>query len=264
MVSYDQTDQYGLVLRFPKVVNLSLPKTGSTTIYEAFLNSSSSHEGFHVSTVDKIIDYYEGRLSSEQLKIFLLRRQRLLKTQLDSSTFMHLIAGEIQELYPATTTYICIIRHPCEWARSYLSMLYEVGRYLTATQNGHDLRWTIRYAEFQARSLNPILLFQESSNTEMLLTAIEELCIYWRKSIFRVHESIDASSLISAPIEDIATVIQAVGRLLDKEPCSLPHANKNAAPQATQDAIQRACEIAALESDTVRDAINDYHQYAQC
>lgn len=245
---------------YPKIVNLSLPKTGSTTIYEAFKGSGAVHEGFHDLTVDKIIDYYEKTVSYEQLRAFLIRRQKLLKTSLDSSTFMHLIPRELTQLYPASTIYVCVIRHPCDWARSYLSMLYEIGRDLLESQKQQDLQWTTRYAGFQAKSLDPICLYKHADNTDMLLSVIQELCSYWHQSLTRVHGCIDPGKLLSSSIENLPGLIQAIAPIIGAEPSSLPHSNRNRAPLAIQDSIQHACSLAVDNCDSVSRVIDHYNQ----
>ena len=49
--------------------------------------------GLHDQTVDLIIDYRVGCITFDQFRALMLRRQQHLKANLDSSTFLHLVAA---------------------------------------------------------------------------------------------------------------------------------------------------------------------------
>ena len=210
---------------YPAVVNLSLPKTGSTTIYSYFQKAGACHEGLHEKTVDWIIDYYEGNVSLDELKRLIARRQQYLKTNLDSSTFLHLIAAEIIDIYPESTLYITILRHPVEWAKSYLGMLYQFGQEIQQGSSPFDPGWASRYGNFQAKGLDPVRLHQSIEDREFLQDVIQELLQFWIDSELRIFDSVPSKQLAVFRLENLGEAIKAISKNYDS------HLSLNSPPQ---------------------------------
>lgn len=188
---------------FPRLVNLSLPKTASTSIAELFSSYNAVHEGFHKQSVNYIIDYYEKKLTCKQLNFFILRRQKLLQIRIDSSTFLHLIAKELEDLWPSQTSFFQIIREPCSWILSYLSMLYEYGSEYSSCSDSDESKWSYRYGQFQVPGMDPVHLFRKIDNDEYIFYLIEGLACYWIRYTLHVQKSIHPNRLHVYFLSDI-------------------------------------------------------------
>ena len=203
-----------MLLQSPRLVNLSLPKTGSTTIGRIFEPVGGTHEGLHDLTVGFILDYLEGLITHQQLSKLLVRRQRLIRATVDSSTFLHLVAPEVYKLLPPSTLYLQVLRDPMSWAESYLSMLVGVGASLVSSPSNADLAWTSRYGSYQAAGLDPVTLYHNLDNEEYIVPIVLQLFLFWRRSVLRVQNAIPPSQLCATPLTNLAKVIPMLADLI--------------------------------------------------
>ena len=199
------------------MVNLSLPKTGSTTIYRYFERSGACHEGLHEKTVDLIIDYCEGSIALDELRIMIIRRQHFLRASLDSSTFLHLIAPEIVSFYPDDTLYISILRNPVQWGKSYLGMLYQFGKHIKQGIAPFDPAWAKRYGTFQAKELDPIRLFENIADRDYLDLVAHNLIKFWIDSEKRIFNSIPPAQLRAFRLEDLGEAVKTISTAMGSE-----------------------------------------------
>ena len=202
-------------MKYPAVVNLSLPKTGSTTIYSYFERAGACHEGLHDKTVDLIIDYHQGSVALDKLKKLIVRRQHYLQANLDSSTFLHLIAAEIVDIYPKNTLYITILRHPVQWVKSYLGMLHQFGKEIQQGSAPFDRVWASRYGNFQANGLDPVRLFESIADREYLEEVSHNLLRFWIDSELRIFESVPSRQLYCFRLEDLGLALEALTKFFD-------------------------------------------------
>jgi len=232
-------------LKYPAIVNLSLPKTGSTTIYSYFRKAGACHEGLHEKSVDWIIDYHEGNVGLDELKRLIIRRQQYLKTNLDSSTFLHLIAAEIFEFYPKSTLYITILRHPVQWAKSYLGMLYQVGKEIQQGSCPYDRAWASRYGSFQAKGLDPVHLYENIEDRKFLQDVSQQLLRFWIDSELRIFNSVPSTHLSVFRLENLGEALKAISQIFGSHMnlnSSLQKFNQATADSAVKDLIALAFE----------------------
>lgn len=204
-------------MEYPVVVNLSLPKTGSTTIYTYFEDSGACHEGLHEKTVDLIIGYRQGEIALDRLNAMIVRRQKYLKATIDSSTFLHLISREIVEIYPENTSYITILRNPVQWVKSYLGMLYQYGQDLQEGTAPFGRAWAARYGTFQAEELDPVILFKNIGNSDYLQRVSQNLLQFWINSELKIFNSVPSSRLCVFQIESLADALKFISKLIDTD-----------------------------------------------
>lgn len=214
-------------MNYPAVVNLSLPKTGSTTIYAYFKEIGSCHEGLHEKTVDLIIDYREGNISSHRLKKLILRRQNYLNASIDSSTFLHLIAEEIVNIYPQSTKYLTVLRDPLEWTKSYLGMLYQFGKGIIEGDSApYDSGWAARYGIFQAAGLDPVFLFKNIHDDVYLKYVSQNLLQFWIDSELRIFDSVPSDQLYVFRIEDLDLALKKISEITCADISIMPFTRK--------------------------------------
>tara|TARA_B100001173_G_C16024157_1_gene563308 strand:- start:138 stop:899 length:762 start_codon:yes stop_codon:yes gene_type:complete len=213
-------------MNYPAVVNLSLPKTGSTTIYSYFKAIGACHEGLHEKTVDLIIDYREGNISLHKLKKLILRRQNYLNASIDSSTFLHLIAEEIVNIYPQCTKYLTVLRDPLEWTKSYLGMLYQFGKNIEGGSASYDSGWAARYGIFQAAGLDPVFLFKNIHDNDYLKYVSQNLIQFWIDSELRIFDSVPSERLYVFRIEDLDQALKKISEIICADASIMPFTRK--------------------------------------
>lgn len=204
-----------MIQKFPRLVNLSLPKTGSTTIGRVFASVGGVHEGLHDLTVSFILDYLDGLISHQQLLTLLIRRQRQIKATVDSSTFLHLIASELHSFLPQSTLYLQVIRNPTIWVESYLNMLIEVGENLTLSPSIADLAWTSRYGRHHSTILEPVTLYKKYHDNEFMVPVVRDLLLFWQRSVSTVQQAIPDSQLLYFSLDSLGTSLRAIAERID-------------------------------------------------
>ena len=90
------------------IINLSLSKTGSTSIYGIFSRLNSSHEFMNSETTETLFQWQEGKIDTVKLDKFLLDRDQKNKFQVDSSTFLHLAQDRLFYLFPQAKFLLCV------------------------------------------------------------------------------------------------------------------------------------------------------------
>jgi len=244
-----------MVAKFPRLVNLSLPKTGSTTIGHVFAPVGGVHEGLHDLTVNFILDYRDGLISLKQLLTLLTRRQRQIKATIDSSTFLHLIASELYDFLPQSTLYLQVLRNPAEWVESYLNMLVGVGERLMLSPLTADLAWTSRYGRYQAATLKPLTLYYNYHDKDYVVPIVIDLLLFWQRSVSSVQEAIPSSRLFYLPLENLAASIPAIADFINL-PLSFLNleasvSNVGSKRPGVRDVISRHVSMAIYSSPTI-------------
>ena len=110
-----------MTLKQPLLINLSLPKCGSSSINEYCKNMNSKHEAWHSGVTEIIIKVLNNKYPKNSYLKYLEFRQIFLELEIDSSTFHHFYAEDIINLFPSST-YIYIYREPYKWILSMLNM----------------------------------------------------------------------------------------------------------------------------------------------
>ena len=204
-----------MIQKLPRLINLSLPKTGSTTIGHVFAPAGGVHEGLHDLTVGFILDYLDGLISHKQLLTLLTRRQRKIRATVDSSTFLHLIASELCDFLPETTLYLQVIRNPTAWIESYLNMLIEVGERLMLSSSAADLVWTSRYGRHHSAKIEPLTLYHKYHDKDFVIPIVTDLLLFWQRSVSVVQQAIPDSQLLYCSLEKLGASLPAIAELID-------------------------------------------------
>lgn len=245
----------------PLAINLSLPKTGSTSLAASFPPGMSKHEGFHQSSVSHISDYLNGRTDRAELRTFLKRRWKLLKTRVDVATFLHWIPKELFDLWPSSR-FLLVVRDPIPWVCSYLGMLHSISLQLNSNATAKELGWIESYGRMQAKLLSVCELSQtlrsESSTQALMIQLIE----FWLQRQQSVCEAIPSDQLWAIPFEKLAFNLPAFADWIGCPPSQLrelPTLNTNPSLFSLQTWLLKQAHQTATISGTVRDAIQ-YHE----
>lgn len=253
------------MLQPPRLINLSLPKTGSTSLAGAFPPGLSTHEGFHEHTVVSILNYLERKSTQADLLHFLRRRQKLLGTPADIATFLHWIPVELLELWP-NAKFLHVFRHPCQWACSYLGMLHNISSSLTKRTSLCNISWFERYGRCQSSLLSVANLNQTFSSARETRDLIEDLINFWYERHQTVCLAIPEEKLWHSKLQGLADNLPSLARWIGSDlPIAeqLPRLNQNPSDVRLQRwLLEQACQ--ASQRASVRKAIDHYGQFPAC
>ena len=122
-------------LRF-HLINVSLPKTGSTSLVSIFRRFRAAHEYAMLGTTECLINWQNGISSEMDVDAFLLSRQDVAKLEVDSCTCLHWASHRLPHLFPEARFVLCV-RDCASWAISWLAYLHqEVGIFVGKESGG--------------------------------------------------------------------------------------------------------------------------------
>ena len=106
-----------------RITILALPRSGTTSLSSIFRFHCSKNEFLEKETIQKLTSY---RLSPTFDKIdinrFLVKRWEMSDMKVDAASFNFLWPEIIDKAYP-NMKYIYLLREPCAWIESFVSML---------------------------------------------------------------------------------------------------------------------------------------------
>lgn len=201
-----------------RIYNVGVAKTGTTSIAGIFGRYRSAHEFMFSESVRKISAWTKGSLSAEELRDFVLLRDRRGGLELDSASFNHHFIPILVEEFP-DSKFVFSIRDCYSWLDSIVSMGLSAGSEVPA--------WMEEYGRFLAsdrverssiaapldlmRALPDLVdgLFRYWSEMN---SAVLELLPPGRSLIVRTHEisgSLDRLALFAGVPRDTLTAAAA-------------------------------------------------------
>lgn len=161
-----------------QIINLSLPRTGSTSIAGIFDHLGSSHEFMMEQTVMKVLDWREGKLSTEALDEFLRERDQTNEAQVDSTTFLHLAQDRLFALFP-NAQYMISVRDGEGWFVSYVDLLVAFAQKdPSAAKEGMGI-WAERYGRLMSPSFRGEDFAHPETLGKHLEPALPDYAAYW-------------------------------------------------------------------------------------
>lgn len=124
-----------------RIYNVGVAKTGTTSIAGIFGRYRSAHEFMFSESVRKISAWTQGSLSTEELREFVLMRDRRGGLELDSASFNHHFIPILVEEFP-DSKFVFSIRDCFSWLDSIVSMGVSAGSEVPA--------WMEEYGRFLA------------------------------------------------------------------------------------------------------------------
>ena len=96
-------------------------KSGTHSIASIFGDQlRSAHEPESSEVIDMILDLAIGRIGDEDLRRYVLRRDRRLMLEVDSSQLNFFLLDKLVEIFP-DAKFILTIRNPCAWLDSFIN-----------------------------------------------------------------------------------------------------------------------------------------------
>ena len=178
----------------PLIINLSLPKTSSSSLKD-FCSEyvSATHESWHSGLTVAIIEYFQQRYDITSLLNYYTLRDIALEHKVDSSTFNHFIAADLVKSR-SNSVFIYIYRDPISWISSFLNMwlsFYYIHKHnldnsTNLTSSVSWINWINDYSTLYSSHLNTSLvhqcsldLFDKHCHSDIFQFLINDLANFW-------------------------------------------------------------------------------------
>ena len=119
----DSWDDFGPPERRFHLINVSLGKSGTTSIAGIFRHYRAAHEFMFPEAAEAIHAYTHGRLDAAGLRRFALLRAVAGGLEVDSASFNHWYADHLAAAFPRARFVLCI-REPRAWLESALGQMW--------------------------------------------------------------------------------------------------------------------------------------------
>ena len=218
-------------LKQPLLINLSLPKCGSSSINDYCKHMNSRHEAWHSGVTETYIKVLNNKYPKNAFLKYLEFRQIALELEIDSATFHHFYAEDIINLFPSST-YIHIYRDPYKWILSMINMwsffndvhfhILKTGNDKEKSESKNWIKWLNIYAKIYSKSLNTYKVKefsnkQENSEFNILINDLLDFWVltsrniisikhnYKQVNIFNLNQNDEIKLFIDSLINNVAT-----------------------------------------------------------
>lgn len=128
------------------IINLSLPRTATTSFAGIFENHGATHEFMLASTLQALMDFREKKIPLDALRKFMLQREGAARHKVDSASFYFLAPEAVIEIFPDAKFFLSVRR--CEpWITSMVDNSVFAHKMIREGMAQGDLSFLDRYSE---------------------------------------------------------------------------------------------------------------------
>lgn len=127
------------------IINLSLPRTGTTSFAGIFENYRSTHEFMLSKTILMLLDYREGKITADELQTFLIERRHEANHRVDSASFFFLAPENVISTFPDARFFFSV-RKCNSWVVSMVDNSVFTHKMLREGKVTSDTRFLDRYS----------------------------------------------------------------------------------------------------------------------
>ena len=167
------------------IINLSFPRSGTTSFAGIFNRYPATHEFMRTDTINAILDWRENKISKDQLKAFLFERDQKAGHYVDSAAFFFLAPEILIETFP-DSKFFFVIRDCESWLLSLADMEIEVLRGARDGTNSIDLSYHDRYAQVFTPKFSRDKFLDERNLKANLSPMLPDLAEAWKAYTIRV------------------------------------------------------------------------------
>lgn len=227
------------------IINLSLPRTGTGSMWGLFSRYRSRHEFRHQETVSRLLDLRAGKQSPKAVAEFLFDRDQAARPEMDSANFFHIAPRLITRIFPDARYLLCV-RDPGRWIQSFTGMMRRALNH-PSSQGKEARQWLRRYMSFVSDKLKLAYFESAPSIRENRKVIASELARFWTRGTRASLKAIEAvppdrrlvikTSKINDSLQELARLAKIpVKKLVRKK----RHLNKDRAPNETRRLLGRA------------------------
>ena len=175
-------------------------KSGTHSIAAIFGNQlRSAHEPESEEFIDIILNIAAGKINTQELRQYILKRDQRLWLDIDSSQLNFFLIHELVKLFPQAK-FILTIRHPYPWLDSFIN--HQLAR-------GGSLKWQ-QLRDLRFRPDIYLHLPEENVLKDMGLYSLDGYLSYWNKHNFTVLETVPKDRLLIIRTDKITECTQDI------------------------------------------------------
>lgn len=170
------------------IVNLGLPRTGTTSFAGIFDKFPATHEFMISETIPVLLDFHEGKISAAALADFLHERDARAGHWVDSASFFFFAPEAVIRAFPEARFFFAL--RDCEsWVLSMVDNSLFVHRMIREGRATVDLRFLDRYSEFFIRGHERRMFLDQQHLSRNAQHIVTELAAIWGKYSLRLAEA---------------------------------------------------------------------------
>lgn len=191
------------------LLNLGLPRTGTTTVAAMFGAWRAGHEFWGGPLCEVLSERHAGRKTTDDVSQVLRARDQAGRLEVDSASFLHLAIEELVKLHP-TSAYVLTWRPFEPWFDSFLDLLLRQTRKLGSQ---HWSPWEQQLLGLMLGKLDA----QRFESAQALRPALPELASaaldFWVQSMTRTLAALPSHALV-LPVSQLSHAAPALARLV--------------------------------------------------
>ena len=170
------------------IINMSLPRTATTSFAGIFARYNSTHEFMISETVNSLIDYREGKIPAQRLRHFLKERQLRAGHRVDSASFFFLAPEVVYDTFPDAKFFLAV--RACEsWVVSMVDNSVFAHKMIREGKTTVDLSFLPRYSEFFIRNHKDVSFQEIPQLRRDAQHVVQELAHFWGKTSLQLLDS---------------------------------------------------------------------------
>ena len=160
------------------IINLSFPRTGTTSFAKIFGNYPATHEFMRSETINALLDWREKKFSDEELIRFLRERGRLAGHFVDSAAFLFIAPEMLMRTFPDAKFFFSI--RDCEsWIISLIDQELAVMDEVRRGRAVIDLSYHDRYAKLFTSRFNRSAFYDRNALLKEAEPLLNDLAQFW-------------------------------------------------------------------------------------
>jgi hypothetical protein len=197
------------------IINLSLPRTATTSFSGIFGRYPATHEYMIAETVPMLMDYHERRIPPEILQKFLRQRDRRAAHYVDSASFFFMEPEIVIATFPHAKYFLSV--RDCEsWIASMVDNAVFAHQMIIQKKTTVKLDFLDRYSEFFIKGHSRAMMLDESVLKQNRARIVANLSQVWGEYTLKDLEAIsevNPTDRLVVRIEDFDRAMPDIARL---------------------------------------------------
>lgn len=206
---------------------VGMPRSGTVSLYDVFKTRfRSAHEPESRFLTNRVVAWRQGRISEDEMRAYLRKRDRRLNLELDTSYLNGEIVALLASEFPESR-FILTIRDALGWTDSLLNFLLNKPEFMRAMRKPH-----IRAHMEEVFGTPPYTYApEEMALQDNGLHPLASYLKYWNEHHGRIIDNVPADRLLVIKTRDIGRSTAEIASFLGLPAGSLkPAVHSNAAP----------------------------------
>ena len=211
-----------------KISILALPRSGTTSLSSIFRFHSSRNEFLEEEAIRTLTTYrLSPSFDKAAINKFLVKRWEMSDMKVDAASFNFIWPEIIDNVYP-NMKYIYLLREPCEWIESFVSMLIY---YYQLYGINKVPQWMTNYGAIYSPNFNWTYLVRltedpSCESSQLIFSDFLDLWIKENLALLKFCKNRRVCYLETSSISNSLAKLASFAQVLDSTLCLETHANK--------------------------------------